>query len=74
MYQLEGEENMITKTQFKDICKKAAIYTIMSHPERISDNCIYARPLQMFMSEVDHEKYPDARQNTGLRIRWRVNL
>ena len=31
---------MITKTQFKDVCKKAAIYTIMSHPERISDNCI----------------------------------
>lgn len=40
MYQLEGEENMITKAQFKDACKKAAIYTIMSHPERISDNCI----------------------------------
>lgn len=31
---------MITKTQFKDACKKAAIYTIMSKPERISDNCI----------------------------------
>lgn len=31
---------MITKAQFKDACKKAAIYTIMSHPERISDNCI----------------------------------
>jgi hypothetical protein len=40
MYQLEGEENMITKAQFKDACKKAVIYTIMSHPERISDNCI----------------------------------
>ena len=31
---------MIIKTQFKDACKKAAIYTIMSHPEKISDNCI----------------------------------
>lgn len=31
---------MITKKQFKDVCKKAAICTIMSHPERISDNCI----------------------------------
>ena len=31
---------MITKTQFKDTSKKAAIYTIMSNPERISDNCI----------------------------------
>lgn len=29
---------------------------------RVNNNDIWVRPLDNFMSEVDHEKYPDVRQ------------
>ena len=30
---------------------------------RLYDDCaIFSRPLDMFLSEVDHEKYPDVKQ------------
>lgn len=44
---------------------KGNLYVVLNvarHTETNELLVVYARPLQMFMSEVDHEKYPDAKQ------------
>ena len=40
--------------------KMVIYYDLSGNNSTINDPCI--RPLDMFMSEVDHEKYPDVKQ------------
>jgi len=49
-----GEELMIYKPLYETECVEGVDFT--------------ARPLDMFMSEVDHEKYPDVKQKMRFKI------
>ncbi len=48
---------IVAIAQHTEIDEKMVVYQAMYGDERI-----YARPLDMFMSEVDREKYPDVEQ------------
>lgn len=42
--------------------EELVIYSCYDNNNTNHVNGIYARPLKMFLSEVDHEKYPDIKQ------------
>lgn len=48
---------IITVARHTETNELFVIYSDIREMQRM-----YARPLEMFMSEVDHEKYPDAKQ------------
>lgn len=54
---------VITVAQHSETEEKLVIYRCIDNNGKTNHkDGIYARPLDMFLSEVDHEKYPDANQ------------
>ncbi len=54
---------VITVAQHSETDEKLVIYYCMDNNEKTNHkDGIYARPLDMFLSEVDHKKYPEVTQ------------
>ena len=53
---------VITVAKHSETGEDLVIYCCVDNDNTNHKNGIYARPIDMFLSEVDHEKYPDVKQ------------
>lgn len=53
---------VITLAKHSETGEDMVIYCCTNNEDKNHKDGIYARPLSMFLSEVDHEKYPDVKQ------------
>ena len=57
-----GEAFVLTVAKHSETGEELVVYCCTHNNSTNHKDGIYARPIDMFLSEVDHEKYPDVTQ------------
>lgn len=53
---------VITTCKHSETNEDLVVYLCIDNDNTNHKDGIYARPIEMFLSEVDHEKYPEVKQ------------